>query len=60
MFTLTANADDLDLSQYEKSNVSGDSIDDDAEKSTNQRDNDKEQLETSSAVWSRRTVLRVV
>ena len=45
MFTLAANATELDLSDDEKRNDSGDSSDDDAENITNQRDNDEEELE---------------
>ena len=48
MFTLTDNAADLDISDDEKSNVGGDGSDDDFENSTNQRDNDKEELDPSS------------
>ena len=47
VLTSAANAADLDLSDDEKSNVGGDSSDDDAAKSTNQRDNDKEELDLS-------------
>ena len=39
MFTLAANATDLDIRDDEKSNGGGDSSDDDTENSTNQRDN---------------------
>ena len=42
MFASAANATDLDLSYYEKIIGSGDISDDDAENSTNQRDNDEE------------------
>ena len=42
---MAANATDLDLSDDEKSNVGGDSSDDDAENSTNQRYNDEEELD---------------
>ena len=47
MFTSAANAADLDLIDDENSNGGGDSSDDDAENSTNQRDNDKEELDPS-------------
>ena len=42
---MAANAADLDLRNNEKSNGSGDSSDDDAKSSTNQRYNDEEELE---------------
>ena len=42
---MAANATELDLSDDEKRNDSGDSSDDDAENITNQRDNDEEELE---------------
>ena len=45
MFTSSSNITDLDLSDYEQSNVGGDSSDDDAGNSTNQRDNDEEELD---------------
>ena len=45
MFTLAANATDLDIRDDEKSNGGGDSSGDDAENITNQRDNDKEELD---------------
>ena len=44
MFTLAANATDLDIGDDENINGGGDSSDDDAENSTNQRDNDEEEL----------------
>ena len=47
MFTSAANAADLNLSDDEKSNGGGDRSDDDAENSTNQIDNDKEELDPS-------------
>ena len=47
VFTSEANAADLDLSDYEKINGDGDSSDDDAGNSTNQRDNDEEELDPS-------------
>ena len=40
MFNSAANATEIDLSNDEKSDVGGDRSDDDAENSTNQRDND--------------------
>ena len=43
--TSAANATDLGISDDEKSNSSGDISDDDAGNSTNQRDNDKEELD---------------
>ena len=42
MLISSANADDIDLSDDEKSNGGGDSIDGDVENSTNQNDNDEE------------------
>ena len=45
MFTSSENATEIDLSDDKNSNVSGDSNDDDAENSTNQKDNDEEELE---------------
>ena len=48
MFTSAANATDLDISDDEKSNGSGDSSDNDAESSTNKRDNDEEELDPYS------------
>ena len=42
VFTTEANATDIDLSDNEKSNIGGDSSDDYAENSTNQKDNDEE------------------
>ena len=45
MFNSAANATDLDLGDYEKSNVGGDISDNDAENSTNQRYNDAEELD---------------
>ena len=44
---MAANADDLDLSDDEKRNSSGDSSDDYSENSTNQRDNYEEELDLS-------------
>ena len=41
VFTSAANASYLDISDDEKSDCGGDSSDDDAENSTNQRDNDE-------------------
>ena len=45
MFNSAANATEIDLSNDEKSDVGGDRSDDDAENSTNQRDNDEEELD---------------
>ena len=42
---MAANATDLDLRYDENSNGGGDSSNDDAENSTNQRDNDKEEID---------------
>ena len=42
MFTLSASAADLYISDDEKSNGGGDNSDYDAENSTNHRDNDEE------------------
>ena len=47
MLASEANTDDLDLSDDKNINAGGDSSDDDAENSTNQRDNDKEELDLS-------------
>ena len=47
MFTSSENATEIDLSDDKNSNVSGDSNDDDAENSTNQRDNDEDKLDPS-------------
>ena len=47
MFTLAANEANLDLSDYEKSTDSGDSSDNDAENTTNQRDNYEEERDPS-------------
>ena len=44
---MAANAAELDLSNNEKSNGDGDSSDDDAANSKNQRDNDEEKLDPS-------------
>ena len=45
MLTSVSNATKLDLSDDEKSNVGDYRSDDDAENSTNQRDNDEEELD---------------
>ena len=45
MFTSAANATDLGISDDEKSNSSGEISDDDAGNSTNQRDNNEEELD---------------
>ena len=47
MLASEANTDDLDLSDDKNINDGGDSSDDDAENSTNQRDNNKEELDLS-------------
>ena len=44
---MAANAADIDLSDDKNINGGGDSSDDDAKNSTNQRDNYEEELETS-------------
>ena len=45
MFTLAANATDLDIGDDENINGGGNSSDNDAENRTNQRDNNKEELD---------------
>ena len=47
MFTSEANAANLNLSEDAKINYGGDSSDDYAEKSTNQRGNDEEEIDPS-------------
>ena len=42
---MVANSSDLDIRNYEKSNDGGDSSDDDAENSTNYRDNAEGELD---------------
>ena len=44
---MSDNATELDLRNDKKSNIGGDSSDDDAEIFTNQRDNDKEEIDPS-------------
>ena len=44
---MSDNATELDLRNDKKSNIVGDSSDDDAEIFTNQRDNDKEEIDPS-------------